>query len=84
LVDGETYRLYVRQELGLRCPSSDSQCDMRLAIAIAIEILVVLCSEPMRERYPFLIALREPYCLEDWMSFNRSINMANANIVVFS
>jgi hypothetical protein len=63
LVDGEvgeTYRLCVHRELGLRYLSSDSQCDLRLAVAIAIGILAVLCSEPMRERYPFLIALREP------------------------
>lgn len=36
----------------------------------------------MRERYPFLIALRKPLCRRSCVSFNPSPDMADVDIVV--
>lgn len=54
-----TYLPSSHRELGWKYLSSDSQCRSRLEIAIAIGILAVFCSGPMRERCQPQILLRE-------------------------
>jgi hypothetical protein len=78
------YLLCVHRELELRYSSYEMRCCLRLAVAIAIGILGVLCSGLKRERYPFLIALREPLRRRDCVSFNRSTNMLKLVIVFIS
>jgi len=79
-----SYLLSSHRELGWKYLFSDHQCCLRLAIAIAIGFLAVLCSGLMCGRYPSQILLREPLRRRDCIVINRSPDIAKVVIVVFS